>query len=141
MEHYLKALAGLLPVIWLPALILISLTFTVMAWLLPAWRGNALASVGGFFGSLGGFWLGSLAASTRPTRLAGLLRWVDSQSKELLSPELQGFGAFFFLTIVAGFICYFLGMIFLKLLLRLWHWQRGENYRPDDQRRVLSPFH
>ena len=136
-----KALVGLLPLIWIPILILVAGVFTVLAWILPTWRGSALAACGGFLTCLPGLWCSALLVRIRPAWALRFLQWVDREASLLPSPELKSQGTFLFVAVLGGFLSYLLGLLAVKLVLRLWHRYWGDTLSEEAQRTILSPFH
>ena len=141
MGNYEKALVDLLPSIWLPGLIGLAAVFTVLAWTLPTWRGSSLAACGGFLTSLPGLWFSAWLVRVRPTWSLRFLQWVDREVSVLPALDLKSQGAYFFVTLLGGFLSYLLGLLAAKLALRLWHRYRGDTLSEEAQRTILSPFH
>ena len=141
MSTYLQSFGSMLPAYWVPGLAGASLIFTILAWVIPSWRGNALSSVFGFLGSLGGIYYGRWLAAHRPPWLQGLLHQLEVEAPQGNGVDWRPHIGSMFLTLVAGGFAYVLGMIVGRFFLRLWLRRAGSTDPESPDRPVLSPFH
>lgn len=139
MTSYLETFGKLFPVYWAPAYAAVLLVFTVLAWCIPSWRGNAVSAVFGFFLSLAGIRLGTWLAQTQPGWLNGVLRQLQREAPHPGWIDLRPHMGRMFLTFVIGGFCYVAGMVLAKMALRFWIRRWGGNQA--ESRPVLSPFH
>jgi len=137
----LKAVGDLLPVAWMPLLAGVFLIFTILAWCLPAWRGNALSAIPGFLASLGGLWYGRWVALHEPSWARWTLRQLHREGLQTSWIDLRPHMGFMFMTLVAGGLAYCCGMLLGKFILRAWVRYLGSTIPEGTDRSALSPFH
>ena len=141
MKELLKTAGALLPEAWMPLLAGVFLIFTILAWCLPAWRGNALSTIPGFVASLGGLWCGRWVAVYQPGWARWTLRQLQREGLQASWIDLRPHMGHMFMTLVAGGLAYVGGMVLGKLILRAWVRYMGSTIPESADRSGLSPFH
>ena len=141
MDSFLKSFGRALPDIWEPSLIGVLLVFTILAWCIPDWRGNAVSSIFGFIASLAGIRGGAWLAMHPPSWARFFLEQLQIEAPQTSWINLQPHIVRMFLTLMAGGLAYVLGMALAKMLLRFWLRRRGANFPPTNNQNTLSPFH
>lgn len=141
MNDFLKATGELLPVIWTPLLAGAFLIISILAWCIPAWRGNALSAIPGFVFSLGGLWLGQWVSQIQPKWARWTLRQLEREAFHAAWIDLRPHMGRMFMTLVFGGLAYLGGLIVAKTLLRAWIRFRGPTISDATNSSCLSPFH
>ncbi len=141
MNQYLQAFGALVPEYWVPVLIVTFIVLTILTWVLPAWRGNAMSSIGGFLASFGGIWWGCWVAATQPVWARTTLAQLQLEGIHTSWIDLRPHMGRMVCAAVGGALAYVLGMIVTKWGMRAWFRWRGETYQESTTRNTLSPFH
>jgi len=141
MNAFLKTVGELLPVAWVPLLMAIFLVFTILAWCLPTWRGNALSSVFGFLASYGGILAGRWVVQQQPRWARWTLQQLQREALQTSWVDLRPHMGTMFMTLVGGGLAYVFGMMVAKFVIRAWFRFRGSTLTEKEERTVLSPFH
>ena len=141
MNAFLHSVVPALPGIWVPGLVVMSLTFTILAWAIPSWRGNALSSVFGFLASLGGIYCGRWLAAHRPPWLQGLLDPLELEAPQGNGVDLLPQAGSMFMSLLGCGLAYVVGMAAGRWLLRLWWRRAGSTEQDSPGRPGWSPPH
>jgi hypothetical protein len=138
--QFLKALGELIPSYWVAGLIALWLVLTVLTWILPNWRGNAIGSIGGFLASFGGIFGGTWLAARDPAWAHGLLAQLQRDGIQNSWIDLRPHMGRMICSGVGGAVAYALGMLLTKWCVRAWFRWRGETVEATDSHNTLSPF-
>ena len=141
MTQFLKTFGDLVPSFWIPLLVVIFIVLTILTWVLPNWRGNAIGSIGGFFLSFAGIWWGCRVAATEPRWARAILTQLKLEGIQTSWLDLRPHMGRMVFAVIGGGLAYVLGMVLTKWCVRAWFRWRGETNQEATTRNTLSPFH